>query len=108
MTEADNDKSISKLKSYSVKLFPSCEGGLLSCHYSIKILVETNTLFSTNEEMNIPIDFYSPFNLSDNSNDNYVPYNMLSSILSPSFRACCIFLYFSKWLKLKLLVTRTR
>ena len=69
----DNDKSISKLKSYSVKLFPSCEGGLLSCHYSIKILVETNTLFSTNEEMNIPIDFYSPFNLSDNSNDNYEP-----------------------------------
>ena len=69
----DNDKSISKLKSYSVKLFPSCEGGLLSCHYSIKILVETNTLFSTNEEMNIPIDFYSPFNLSDNRNDNYEP-----------------------------------
>ena len=65
----DNDKRKGKAKFNNVKLFPSCIGGLLSCQYTIKIVVETNTLFSTNEEMIIPIDFYSPFN--DNNNINH-------------------------------------
>ena len=57
----DKDKREDKLKFYNVTLFPSFDGNLLSCQYYIKILIETNTLFSTNEDMKIPIDFYSPF-----------------------------------------------
>ena len=64
----DSDKKVGKARLNSIKLFPSCNGGLLSCQYFIKIVVETNTLFSTNEEMIIPVDFYSPF--KDNNNDN--------------------------------------
>ena len=57
----DKDKREDKLKFSNIKLYPSCIGGLLSCQYYIKILIETNTLFSTNEYTIIPIDFYSPF-----------------------------------------------
>lgn len=58
----------------NIKLFPSCTGGLLSCQYYIKIIIETNTLFSTNEEIIIPIDFYSPFNNNDDmgGSSNYI------------------------------------
>ena len=57
----DKDKREPKLKFNNIKLYPSCNGGLLSCLYYITIVIETNTLFSTNEEIIIPIDFYSPF-----------------------------------------------
>ena len=57
----DKDKRESNLKFNNIKLYPSCNGGLLSCLYYITIVIETNTLFSTNEEIIIPIDFYSPF-----------------------------------------------
>ena len=60
-TILDKDKREDKLKFFNVTLFPSFDGNLLSCQYYIKILIETNTLFSTNEGMKIPIDFYSPF-----------------------------------------------
>ena len=64
----DKDKREDKFKFYNVKLYPSCDGNLLSCQYFIKILIETNTLFSTNEEMIIPIDFYSPFKEKEEKN----------------------------------------
>ena len=57
----DKDKREPNLKFNNIKLYPSCNGGLLSCLYYITIVIETNTLFSTNEEIIIPIDFYSPF-----------------------------------------------
>ena len=57
----DKDKREPNLKFNNIKLYPSCNGGLLTCLYYITIVIETNTLFSTNEEIIIPIDFYSPF-----------------------------------------------
>ena len=57
----DKDKREPNLKFNNIKLYPSCNGGLLSCLYYITIVIETNTFFSTNEEIIIPIDFYSPF-----------------------------------------------
>ena len=71
----DKDKRQGNAKFEGIKLFPSCSGGLLSCQYFIKVIIETNTLFSTNEEIVIPIDFYSPFDNNTEyegefSNDN--------------------------------------
>ena len=60
-----------KLPLSSNKLYPSCSGGLLSCQYFIKVLIETGTLFSTNEELQIPIDYYSPFNSNDDIGGSY-------------------------------------
>ena len=65
----DKDKREPELKFNNIKLYPSCKGGLLSCQYYIKIILETDTLFSTNISLKIPIDFYSP----------YVPYEKKNS-----------------------------
>jgi len=72
----DKDKNPITEKFENVRLYPSCSGGLLSCQYNIKIIIETNTLFSANEEIIIPIDFYSPFNnKDDNNNKNEININ---------------------------------
>ena len=67
----DNDKRQGNIKFDNIKLYPSCSGGLLSCQYFIKVLIETNTLFSTNEEIKIPVDFYSPFNNNDDVGSSF-------------------------------------
>ena len=67
----DNDKRQGNIKFENIKLYPSCSGGLLSCQYFIKVLIETNTLFSTNEEIKIPVDFYSPFNNNDDVGSSF-------------------------------------
>ena len=74
----DKDKSEPKLKYNNIKLFPSCKGGLLSCLYYIKIVIETNTVFSTNEEIIIPIDFYSYY--SPIKNESNVKININNSV----------------------------
>jgi hypothetical protein len=66
-------------------LFASCYGGLLSCEYFIKVTFETNTLFSTDEFLLMPIDFYEQ---ADNDNidigqDSFISRNS-SDILSKS------------------------
>ena len=66
----DNDKKKENQKFENIRLFPSCSGGLLSCKYFIKILFETNTIFSTNEDIDIFVDFYSPFNDDDSIQAN--------------------------------------
>ena len=72
----DKDKNPNTEKFENIRLYPSCSGGLLSCQYNIKIIIETNTLFSANEEIIIPIDFYSPFNnKDDNNNKNEININ---------------------------------
>lgn len=53
---SENMNNLSNLK--SIYLYPSCYGGLLSCQYYLKIMFETDTLFSTNEFILTPIDFY--------------------------------------------------
>ncbi len=61
--DADKRKHDEKFK--KVKLFPSCYGGLLSCEYFFKVIIQMNTYFSTNEEIILPIDIYEPFIMSN-------------------------------------------
>ena len=74
----DKNKDQGMKKFQNIKLFPSCSGGLLSCNYFLKIIIETNTLFSTNEEMIIPVDFYSSSNNNkeDNEKNNKINMNL--------------------------------
>ena len=74
----DKNKDQGMKKFQNIKLFPSCSGGLLSCNYFLKIIIETNTLFSTNEEMIIPVDFYSSSNNNkeDNEKNNNINMNL--------------------------------
>ena len=52
-------------------LYPTCYGGKLSCEYVIRVMIEIDSLFSTNEFLEIPLDFYEPQNNnSDSSNNN--------------------------------------
>ena len=64
--DEDNRKHDEKFKNY--KLFPSCYGGLLSCEYYIKFIFEIDSFFSSNEEFDLPLDFYEPFNMGNNLN----------------------------------------
>lgn len=74
----DKNKDQGMKKFQNIKLFPSCSGGLLSCNYFLKIIIETNTLFSTNEEMIIPVDFYSSSNNNkeDKEKNNKINMNL--------------------------------
>ena len=54
----DSDKKKYSEKYSDIFIYPSCFGGLLSCEYYLKVLFETDTLFSTNEFIIIPLDFY--------------------------------------------------
>ena len=76
LLDKNKDQGIKKFQ--NIKLFPSCSGGLLSCNYFLKIIIETNTLFSTNEEMIIPVDFYSSSNNNkeDNEKNNKINMNL--------------------------------
>ena len=66
----DKNKIPGSLNFENIKLYPTCTGGLLSCSYFLKIIIETSTVFSANEEIIIPIDFYSPFEEDDNNENN--------------------------------------
>ena len=86
-TSLDNDKRNHNEKFKDIKLFPTCYGGLLSCEYFIKIIFEMDSWFSTNEQIKIPIDFYEPFNTTDNmteldDKDNITINNNNSQIIS--------------------------
>ena len=86
-TNLDNDKRNHNEKFKDIKLFPTCYGGLLSCEYFIKIIFEMDSWFSTNEQIKIPIDFYEPFNVTDNltkldDKDNIIINNNNSKLIS--------------------------
>jgi len=51
-------------------LYPSCYGGKLNCEYTIRVMIEMGSLFSTNEFLEIPLDFYEPKNNNNNINSN--------------------------------------
>jgi hypothetical protein len=59
MLDADKRKHDEKFK--KIKLFPTCYGGLLSCEYFLKVIIQMDTFFSTNEELLLPIDIYEPY-----------------------------------------------
>ena len=72
------DKDTRKVseKYNGIYLYPTCYGGLLSVEYLIKMKIEMDTFWSTNEEFFIPIDFYEPFVLGPNANINPPQPNM--------------------------------
>jgi hypothetical protein len=67
----DTDKRKYSEKYNGIKLSPSCYGGLLSCEYYIKMVLEMDTMLSTDEDIRIPIDLYEPFMPSYAPNSQY-------------------------------------
>jgi hypothetical protein len=76
----DQDKRKVAEKYKGVYLYPTCYGGLLSVEYLIRMKLEMDSMWSTNEEFNIPIDFFEPFanqpNMDPNSQPNMPMPNM--------------------------------
>ena len=64
----DSDKRKYSQKYQNIFLYPSCYEGLITCEYYLKVLFETDTLFSTNEFITIPLDFYEK-NVNNQTND---------------------------------------
>ena len=65
----DLDKSAYSKKFSNVHLYPSCYNGLISCEYYIRMMLETDTIFSTNEFANLKVDFYEA-EKNNEENDN--------------------------------------
>ena len=65
----DSDQKALSGNFESFLLYPTCYGGKLSCEYTIRVMIEMGSLFSTNEFLEIPLDFYEPQN-NNNSNNN--------------------------------------
>ena len=85
--ELESDNKISSDIFKNILLCPTCYGGLLTCEYNIKLTFETDTLFSTNESLCIPIDFYArkreEYKFEENDfelKSKYLP--LISNILS--------------------------
>ena len=60
-------------------LFQPCYEGIINCQYMIKALIEINSMFSTNEFIEIPIDFYEDDKIkdeTDNINNNNINNNI--------------------------------
>ena len=54
----DSDKRNFHPKFDNIVLYQSCYDGIITCEYNIRIMLEMDTLFSTNEFLEIPLDFY--------------------------------------------------
>ena len=71
----NNDKRTYNEKYKNILLFPSCYNGLITCEYYFKIILETNTVFSTDEYILMPIDFYEKENDTNDKNDKNDEFN---------------------------------
>ncbi len=69
----DSDKRKYSEKYNGVYLYPSCFGGLLSCEYYIKMVLEMDSMLSTNEDMRIPIDLYATAQPGYQTQPSYPP-----------------------------------
>ena len=58
----DSDHRLFSEKFENIFLYPSCYEGILNCLYSIRVMIEIDSLFSTNEFLEITLDFYEPQN----------------------------------------------
>ena len=84
--QLDSDERCYSEKFKGVTLYPSCYKGLLSCEYYMKVTFETDTLFSTNESLFIPIDFYESKDLENKNVENIYPNNLpnnLEGVITP-------------------------
>ena len=68
--QLDEDNRSYGEKFKDVLLFPSCYDGFLTCEYYFKIVLETNTLFSTDEYLIMPIDLYAKENEKDDKEED--------------------------------------
>lgn len=57
----DADKRKYSEKFADVHIYPSCYGGLISCEYCFKVVIQMNSIFYEDEPISIPIDFHCPF-----------------------------------------------
>ena len=77
----DKDKRCYGEKFKDILLFPSCYDGLLTCEYYFKIVLETNTLFSTDELLTMPIDLYAEeMEEEEDDEDEEMTYDKLKRI----------------------------
>ena len=82
----DKDKRCYGEKFKDILLFPSCYEGLLTCEYYFKILLEIKSLFSTNEFLELPIDFYAKEEEEeDDDDDEEMTYDKLKLISQRKF-----------------------
>ena len=87
--QLDTDNRCYGEKFKDVLLFPSCYDGFLTCEYYFKIVLETNTLFSTDEYLIMPIDFYAKENekgkKEEKEEDEEITFERLRHISEESF-----------------------
>ena len=68
----DNDNRRVNQKFSGIYLYPTCNGGLLSVEYFLKMEIVMDTFWSTNEEFLIPIDLFEPFANEPNMTQNMI------------------------------------
>ena len=80
----ENDNRIYSEKYKDILLLPSCYDGLITCEYFIKVRFETDTIFSTDEYMTIPIDIYEKdnYNNTKDLNQNIEDFSIKEGISS--------------------------
>ena len=84
--QLDEDNRCYGEKFKDVLLFPSCYDGFLTCEYYFKIVLETNTLFSTDEYLIMPIDLYTKENeKKDIEEDKEMTFEKLRHISEENF-----------------------
>ena len=84
--QLDEDNRCYGKKFKDVLLFPSCYDGFLTCEYYFKIVLETNTLFSTDEYLIMPIDLYAKENeKEDKEEDKEMTFEKLRHISEENF-----------------------
>ena len=84
--QLDEDNRSYGEKFKDVLLFPSCYDGFLTCEYYFKIVLETNTLFSTDEYLIMPIDLYTKENeKEDIEEDKEMTFEKLRHISEENF-----------------------
>ena len=82
----DSDNRCYGEKFKDILLSPSCYDGLITCEYYFKILLETDTLFSTDEFLIMPIDFYEKENENDEKEeDEEMKFEKLRQISEENF-----------------------
>ena len=60
-------------------LYQSCYNEIITIQYTIRAMIEINSWFSTNEYMEIPIDFYEDENKINNMNSNLIINNNINN-----------------------------
>jgi hypothetical protein len=74
----DMDQRAYSEKFKNVTLYPACYNGLISCEYYLKMLMETDTLFSTNEFVTLQIDLYEANKNPEQNIESLIDINVMT------------------------------